>query len=336
MPDPVVCPFAKWRPLETAQREPKMTGHDIFCFHTMVGYLVSTDGYFRSGGWDGTESHWGVGGAWGPDLGGRMDGTLFQWQDMLYQADANLNGNPRVLSVETADNAPRSASDLKAWTPAQVDTLVRLGIWVTSKAAHARCPSTWTCHREGIPRVLIPDTKPGRRGLGYHRQGVDPYRVDGGVRWSSAYGKVCPGDARINQLITEVVPRIRAEHVSQEDDMPSAQEVVAEFADELTAGQQTKLRRNMVALINGELDKREWGTRPLLVQAEKGGPVFVLEGDRGGRWQVSGWDNVRALVAFYNVSADGEEAGHPKPWPIPQSVLDAIPETVEPDPAEAS
>lgn len=122
-----------------------------------------------------------------------------------------------------------------------------------------------------------------------------------------------------------------------EDDMPSAQEVVAEFASELRPGQQTDLRDAMADLINGELNKRAWGgdssPRPLLVQAQKGGPVYVLEGDRGGRWLVRGWDNVRALVAFYSVSADGEEDGHPKPWPIPQTVLDAIPETTAPTPS---
>jgi hypothetical protein len=169
-----------------------------------------------------------------------------------------------------------------------------------------------------------------------------PQRLSGGA-WDAYEGILghqhCPENTHGDPGTIDITRILRAAAGAttpvQEDDMPSAQEVVAEFADELTAGQQTKLRRNMVALINGELDKRDWGTRPLLVQAEKGGPVYVYEGDRGGRWLVSGWDNVRALVAFYNVSADGEEAGHPKPWPIPQTLLDAIPETDAPTP-EAS
>jgi hypothetical protein len=58
--------------------------------------------------------------------------------------------------------------------------------------------------------MLVPDTKPGRRGIAYHRQGCDPYRVSGGDHWSEHYGKVCPGDARISQLINIIIPRVAA------------------------------------------------------------------------------------------------------------------------------
>src|SRR3989304_2012376 len=62
-----------------------------------------------------------------------------------------------------------------------------------------------------------PDSEPGRRGLAYHRQGVDPWRVDGGQRWSTAYGKECPGPTRIRQLSEEIIPRARQ---ISEGDMP--------------------------------------------------------------------------------------------------------------------
>lgn len=221
---PRICPFAHWRPLETAQREPRMRSHDIVCLHTMAGYLTSTDGMFRSGGWDGTESHFGVGGKWGPDLGGHLDGVIFQWQDLLYQADANLDGNPRVISIETADNA---VGEIEPWTPAQVNTIVRLVDWLCSKEAHDECPPTWLCHQIGIPRVLVADSCPGRRGIAYHRLGIPPSspgRTDrpwlqpGCEAWSSKGGKVCPSDARIAQTRTIVVPRVAARQL--EDDMP--------------------------------------------------------------------------------------------------------------------
>jgi hypothetical protein len=217
------CPFAEKRPLATAQGEPRMRSHDIVCVHTMAGYLTSTDGMFRSGGWTGTESHFGLGGKWGSDLGGHMDGKLFQWQDLLYQADANLDGNPRVISIETADNA---FGEIEPWTGAQVETLVRLLDWLCSKEAHADCPPTWLCHQIGIPRVVVADSGPTRRGIAYHRLGIPassanrkdgPWLKPGCEKWSSKGGKVCPSDARIAQLRNVVVPRVAARQVQEDD-----------------------------------------------------------------------------------------------------------------------
>jgi hypothetical protein len=64
---------------------------------------------------------------------------------------------------------------------------------------------------------MAPDSKPESRGIAFHRQGCDGNftgyayggRVAGGELWSSAYGKVCPGDRRITQLINTILPRAR-------------------------------------------------------------------------------------------------------------------------------
>jgi len=211
-------PGARWTPLG-AQTETRMMSHDVVCAHTMVGYLVSTDRYFRisnGAGFWGTESHFGVGGKWGPDLGGGLDGAVWQWQDLAYGADANRDGKPRVISFETADNAPASPDDIEAWTPAQLDAIVDLCDWLCSPEAHAKCPSSWLCHQEGIPRVLIPDSKPGRRGLGYHAQGAAE-RVVGGEVWSTSPGKTCPAARRIAQFKTIVVPRVASRGRGEED-----------------------------------------------------------------------------------------------------------------------
>lgn len=204
-------PNALYKPLG-AQTEPVMRGHHVVCVHTMVGYLSSTDKYFRltNGlGYNGTESHYGVGGPWGGDGALQLDGTVWQWQDRGRQADANVDGGFTVISIETADNAPGLPQDITEWSAAQVDALVALIAWECSAAAHAECPAGWDC-RDGIPAVLIPDTQPGRRGIGYHRQGIDPWRVSGGVRWSLSRGKACPGDRRIAQLTNVVIPRVQA------------------------------------------------------------------------------------------------------------------------------
>ena len=74
--------------------------------------------------------------------------------------------------------------------------------------------------------MLAQDSRPGTRGVGYHRLGCDPYRVTGGELWSSSYGKVCPGDARIAQL-PGLIDRARRIVDGQEEDP------MAEYADQL-------------------------------------------------------------------------------------------------------
>ena len=176
-------PGAIWKPLAANwASQPRMRAYDIFCLHTMVGSLVGTDGYFKVGngaGYGGTESHFGVG----------PDGTIYQWQDTDFQADANGNGNHHIISSENADTgAPFPAwggSNVPAFTPQQVEANARIAAWLNDV--------------HGIPLDLIPDAKPGRRGIGWHRQGVPGYMAAGAEKWSSAPGKVCPGDRRIAQ-----------------------------------------------------------------------------------------------------------------------------------------
>lgn len=191
---PTLYPGADFFPLG-AQTQSPLRQHNIICVHTMVGYLVSTDRYFRIGngqGYQGTESHFGIGGKWGPDVTPvSLDGAVYQWQDLDYQADANLDGNGEVVSIETADNAARP---IEPWTPAQVDSLVAL--------------CAWLCLKYSIPPVIIPDTKPGRRGLAYHAQGAAE-RVPGGVQWSTTPSKDCPTAARIAQFRYVVAPLVR-------------------------------------------------------------------------------------------------------------------------------
>ena len=216
-------PGAAFKPLGP-QTEPSMTGHDIVCIHTMVGYLSSTDRYFRvtnGAGYQGTESHYGVGGKWGSDAVAGLDGVVYQWQDIAHQADANLDGNSTVISIETADNAARP---IAPWTPAQVESLAQLLAWLCAPATHAACPAAWTCRREGIPLSLIPDTLPGRRGIGYHRQGIDPWRVEGGVKWSDSRGKDCPTETRIAQIPGVIA---RAVEITQGDDMAATPDEIA-------------------------------------------------------------------------------------------------------------
>jgi hypothetical protein len=174
----------------------RMDRHDIVCVHTMVGYLTSTERMFRVNGYTGVESHFGIGGIWGGDLAAELDGVAFQFVSTEFRADANLDGTHRIVSIETADNAPAKASGILPWTPKQCRKLIELIAAI--------------CKRYDIPAELVPDSRPGRRGIAYHRQGIDPWRVAGGEIWSKSRGKECPGDARIAQLKSVIIPGVRA------------------------------------------------------------------------------------------------------------------------------
>lgn len=217
--------YGQWRPLASNwAAQGRLARHDIICLHTMVGSLTGTDQYFRRDGYGGVEAHFGVGG----------DGTVYQWQDTDYRADANLNGNHRIISIETADHGPEfpkwSGSDVPAWTPAQIEQIAQI---------IARC-----CRHYGIPCALVPDSRPERRGIAYHRQGCDPWRVAGGELWSSAYGKVCPGDRRIAQ-IPQVIDRAR--HILEgEDELnPDQARMLAEIHHKVVAARHPSATHHM-------------------------------------------------------------------------------------------
>ena len=205
------------------QTQPRMRAHNILCFHTMAGSFAGTDRMFHEHGFAGTESHVGV----------RADGFGKGWQEPDHTADANLYGNPEVLSIETEDYGGvfgkwnlADPAQIPAWTPEQCARLIDLGVQACLPGTHPRsihrdCPKNWACYRHGIPAVLIPDTRPGARGIGYHAQGVPGVGlVAGGVQWSKARGKQCPGARRIAQLKTVIIPGIQAAlagHHLQED-----------------------------------------------------------------------------------------------------------------------
>jgi hypothetical protein len=163
-----------------AQTEPKIGVPKRLLFHTMVGSLVGTDSMFRQGGFDGTESTFGVGGPWGIDGERGLDGELWQWQLMGYQADANWDANADSDSVETADGGNPN----NPWSSKQLLTLIQLTV-------------DW-CRINNRPCVLVGD--PSAEGLGYHEQFI---------QWNHSH-HVCPGVIREGQLRTIVIPKARA------------------------------------------------------------------------------------------------------------------------------
>ncbi len=142
-----------------------------------------------------------------------------QYVDTIYRAPAQLEGNPTLISWETQGGV---GADLDAgWTPAQCERLA----WLLAQ-----------CNKiHGTPLEAMPNSLPKSTGTGYHRLGVDPWRVDGGEHWSTSYGKVCPGSARMAQ-IPSIISRAR-----QLVAPPSAEDIIdmatqAEVAQAVEAG----------------------------------------------------------------------------------------------------
>ncbi|MFF3065941.1 N-acetylmuramoyl-L-alanine amidase [Oerskovia sp. NPDC057915] len=127
------------------------------------------------------------------------DGTVEQYIDTDFFSAADYQGNDATISIESWDGYGRlwtAGGQPPAWTAAQVAALKALSTWITHT------------HRT-IPIRLASDSRVGEssRGLSWHRLGVESsppfrpgYRVDGGMYYSTAIGKTCPGDARIAQI----------------------------------------------------------------------------------------------------------------------------------------
>lgn len=176
----------------------RMTRYDIVCIHTIVGYAPAHAAHFST----------------------RADGFITQSRDTRYRAAANLEGNYRVISIENEDRGTafgnwdtHDGHQVPGFTQAQKEAIAKILVW---------CYQT-----HGIPLHLAADSKPSSRGIAYHRQGCDGNfssyayggRVYGGELWSNSYGKVCPGDTRIWQLINEIIPRARVLAGLEDEDM---------------------------------------------------------------------------------------------------------------------
>jgi hypothetical protein len=155
-----------------ARHRTSMARHRGVCCHVAVSEAASLFNYFNQPG--NPTSHFYV----------RRDGTVEQYVDTQFRAPANLDGNSSLISVETQGGVRNV--DTEPWTSDQLDALARIAAW--SNRIH------------GIPLVRMTNSLSATRGIGYHRLGIDPWRVSGGERWSLSYGKICPGAGKIAQI----------------------------------------------------------------------------------------------------------------------------------------
>lgn len=282
------APMAERRSLGRALSKVPLQ-HDIICLHTMVGTLEGSYSWSKRPG--GTYWHFGISG----------NGKTIQCQDLRYRSAANLNGNWRVIPIETADTyegiwgPPPSCGRVPAWTAKQIDAIVDLVAWL--------------CARFNIPPVLIPDTKPGRRGIAYHRQGIPPHLVPGGEKWSNAAGKCCPDSARIHQLVTIVIPRVQARLKAAPS--PTA----PKSKDWFSMATEAQLRK----VVREEVDAKPAAVRVVRNGWKKGDPVYISD-LASYKMPVRHNGPLDKLRQFFDAIA-----GHKQAVRVDQAVLDELP-----------
>ena len=161
-------PKALLKLIPPGPQDPRITAR-LAILHVAVSESDSLYDYFngRSGG---VESHFYI----------RYDGTVEQYRDTAYEADANMSANPFAISIETEGEGPGE------WTDAQLASIKSLLEWIVANHdVTFEVPATW----DG-------------RGIGYHILFMDEWA--GGPR-------SCPGPDRIKQFNAVLVPWFKAQ-----------------------------------------------------------------------------------------------------------------------------
>ena len=260
--------------------EMAMVRYDIVCVHTIVGFAPAHAAHFSV----------------------HHDGRIQQSRDTRFRSGANLTGNYRVIAIENEDHGDAFGS----WSGSNVPRLTDAQVTANAEIL------AWAHETHGVPLQLCPDSKPGSRGLAYHRQGIDgnfgtfdfPGRVSDGEVWSSSFGKVCPGDRRIAQL-PEILRRAGA--IVQGDDMPLTDDEKDDVAD--------RSAKRLLELLAGDGDRataaRDKLARQILFRTRA---ELTLEGLPA--------ENVNAFTAMFR-SAQHAHAAHQllmddEPMPAPE------------------
>lgn len=150
--------------------DPRITAR-VLILHIAVSESASLYDWFngRSGG---VESHFYI----------RRDGTVEQYRDTAFEADANTDANRFAISIET------QGMEHGEWTPEQVAAIKALIDW---------------CHDvHDIPKT-VPKSWDGS-GVGFHTQFPG--------RWDKR-GASCPGPDRKRQYWDDIVPWLASSEV---------------------------------------------------------------------------------------------------------------------------
>lgn len=124
----------------------------------------------------------------------RRTGVVEQYVDTRFCAPAQMQGNSSIISIETQGGASDATANAEPWTAEAVHALIELDAWIAKT--------------HNIPLRMMQDSKSSSSGFGYHRLGIEPWRIDGAELWSRHAGKICPGNKKIDQVKTAVLPGV--------------------------------------------------------------------------------------------------------------------------------
>ena len=182
------APKTKWRPIVRNFTNRKRTRTRGVVLHVAVSHSTSLHGFFNRQGVN-ASSHFYV----------DYKGNTEQYVDADKIAWTSGEGNPTTIGIETAGMGDGE------WTNAQLKELARL--------------CRWAAQHYGFPLRKASSSRPESEGIFTHRHGTDgnfPTKGDQrgrlqrakkglGEKWSSSFGKVCPGYDRQAQWGTVVL-----------------------------------------------------------------------------------------------------------------------------------
>lgn len=162
-----LCPFATHKLIPPGANDPKIRATTAI-LHVDAGGAETLFDFFkyRSGG---IESHFYI----------KWDGTIEQYRDTAYEADANYRANPFAISIETQGFGGGW------WNKRQLRQIKRLLLWL-----------------EATHHIPLDVAGPSGPGVGYHTLHST---------WSPV-AKSCPGPNRIKQFNEELVPWMVLQH----------------------------------------------------------------------------------------------------------------------------
>ena len=178
-----IVPGVVWQPIDVGSRAKRRKGRGL------VGHVaVSSSKNLVPGPLSSRNADW--------HFYLPKSGPAIQYIDLDLQCWATGAGNGSLVAFESEGGLGTSAVlNAEPWTDNQLT-------WAARILRHLH-------DTEGVPLEVMPDSRPSSRGFATHRLGINPWRVADGEVWSSAYGKECPGNAKVAQA-AEIVRRAKA------------------------------------------------------------------------------------------------------------------------------
>lgn len=264
-----IMPGAKWRPISRNYTRRTTTKNCVITHTTASATAKSMYSWFQNPNAQ-ASSHFHV----------DFDGVIEQYIDSKYMSWANSAANPRSITIETQGGGS------EAWTAAQIRSIVKIIVW--ARSVH-----------KGIPLRQMASSNAAQKGIGWHRLGINGnfpktgilrgrQQRGGGQVWSSAFGKVCPGNKRIQQMPSVIKAAGGAKITTSQNkksNVQSINRVMQTNRNNVIVRSQRTSKKNEI----GKMHKKGYRVHTVLKQ---------------GSWAKIKWKGSTAWVAWAHLSED--------------------------------